>query len=183
MPWPCSFHCLPPDCPGQHSSFQPSCPVLSSWVPSPHSSGQAWGVSHGPWVSWPGDRGYKGLEARQGTSEMPSAGSGDPLDEGAAVEEGRNQHSSTPYISQGWINSLLGERSQEGGCFSWGATRGAPAVSTRLADMGCSLLLWGPGLAGLGRMPFAGGGLGGRAGCVCCVAWDPAGSRGCFCLF
>lgn len=85
---------------------------------------------------------------------------------------------STPYIPQGWINSLLGERSQESGCFSWGAMRGAPAVSTRLADVGCSLLLWGPGLAGLGRTPFAGGGLGGRAGCVCCVARDPCWEPG-----
>ena len=63
------------------------------------------------------------------------------------------------------------------GCFSWGATRGDPAVSTRLADVGCSLLLWGPGLAGLRRTPQAGGGPGGRAGCVCCVArapcWEP----------
>ena len=89
----------PPDCPGQHA-FPAQLSVLSSWVPSSHSAGQARGVAHGPWVSWPGHRGYKGLEARQGTSEMPSAGSGDPLDEGAAMEEGRSQHSIHPIHPQ-----------------------------------------------------------------------------------
>lgn len=45
------------------------------------------------------------------------------------------------------------------------------------AGIGCSLLLWGLGLPGLGRMP-AGGGRGGRAGSVCCAAQAPCWELG-----
>lgn len=124
-----------------------------------------------------GDRSYKRLEARQGTSGKKSAGSGDPLAEGDAVEEGGDWHLGCPVPA--WLNQL----SAGGGERRGGASPRVPEEGSGCEPRAVPCSPSGLGLQGWGECPALGvAGVEGWA-VFAVLPGLPAGSWGSFYFF
>lgn len=125
------------------------------------------------------ERSYKCLEGRQGTSGKKSAGSGDPLAEGDAVEEGGDWHPGCPVRARMAESTLCWGRGAEGVGASPGVPDGGSGCEPRAVPCSAS----GLGLQGWGECPMRGvAGVEGRAVFVVLLGL-PAGSWGSFYFF